>query len=65
MKKEKISDRCLGCDNVMENEYCRVYIFPDSKWRIGNCPLATHIKINPVEKLSKKRAGQQKQRRKK
>ena len=62
IKKERISDRCEGCGNVVEERHCSVYLFPCSKWRAGDCPVATHLESEKAE--GKKRVGQQKQRRK-
>jgi len=62
IEKEKISDRCDGCDKVA-GVYCSVYLFPNSKWRAGNCPVATHLERNKEEK-NRQRVGQQKYRRK-
>jgi hypothetical protein len=40
---------------------CKAYAFPDSKWKNGPCPLATHIiSVEEVER-GKVRVGQQKQ----
>jgi len=70
---QPVVDRCKedkGCER-MENGYCKAYIFPASKWRPaskwgrGNCPLATHVKIELETKKQqmKRRVGQQKGRR--
>jgi hypothetical protein len=46
-----------------EMQFCTAYMSPASKWRNGNCPLATHVKrteedkgfkLNPL-KASKRR----------
>lgn len=58
IRKEKISDKCEGCKKV-DGEYCSVYLFPQAKWRIGNCPMAVHLKREEDEK-EKQRVGQQK-----
>ena len=59
-----IVDECKGCEKaVVEINMCSAYVNPGSKWRLGNCPLATHIVI--VDKSTQKiRAGQQKQKKK-
>jgi len=52
------------CDNV-DGEKCKVYAFPDAKWRLGNCVKATHIETEAEQAQSaKKRVGQQKQKKK-
>jgi len=40
-------EKCAGCAKVIEvasATYCSVYPDPASKWRMGTCPLATHVK---------------------
>lgn len=72
-----VIDKCLGkgfdednkrfhkggaCDRI-ENGKCLAYIYPGLKWREGlfsACPLATHYDETIVVK-TKKRVGQQKQ----
>lgn len=65
-----VIDKCLNgeggasCERI-ENGYCKVYIFPEVKWRGGNCPMATHLKKKElnIKEQNKIRVGQQKQRR--
>jgi hypothetical protein len=57
----QINEKCEGCGKVIEHAtgtYCMVYPDPNSKWSIGGCPMATHIKketaangqkINPLK----------------
>ena len=53
-------DKCEGC-NWNRDGYCIPYLEPLSKWRRGECPMATHLaKPEPTDK-EKKRAGQQHQ----
>ena len=43
-----IIDKCVGCDHVIEVEskqYCKTYTSPASKWKLGNCNFATHVKV--------------------
>jgi hypothetical protein len=57
---DKIVEQCVGCNRV-ENDYCKAFICPTTKWLTGDCALASHIvreavevkKVNPL-KLSKK-----------
>lgn len=57
---QKIVEQCMGCNRV-ENDYCKAYINPASKW-MGDreCPMATHIE-HESKKDKKVRVGQQKQ----
>jgi hypothetical protein len=47
-------------DNLKEFR-CQAYLYPDMKWRLGNCPLATHLTAVIEEQKGKRRVGQQKQ----
>ena len=45
--KEPIVEQCEGCGKSLtlnDVEVCSVFLIPKSKWRIGNCSMATHIK---------------------
>ena len=43
-------------------ETCKVYAFPDAKWRNGNCVMATHVETEAEKRQQAKvRVGQQKQ----
>ncbi len=55
-----IHKKCDGCKHV-EGTVCDAYVKPEVKWRIGNCPLASHI-TNTITSNVKVRVGQQKQR---
>ncbi len=42
-----IVEQCEGCQRIQEfpaGKYCQVSPDPISKWRIGNCNMATHMK---------------------
>ena len=66
-----IIDKCDGCDRAIEVEstkYCRTYVNPESKWRLGICNFATHVKpeiavakirVNPL-KASKRASAKKK-----
>lgn len=47
-----------------DGDLCGVYMFPDAKWRLGDCPMAdAELKTDqPKAKAGKVRVGQQKQR---
>lgn len=63
-----IVEQCEGCQKAKEfptGVYCLVFPDPASKWRIGNCNMATHLKtsnkkgngkLNPL-KASKRKAA--------
>ncbi len=69
---QPIVDKCLGCDRIVEadaNKYCRTYTVPASKWRIGLCNFATHVKpeitavatkVNPLKASKRAAAGKKK-----
>ena len=61
-KKEVIIEQCRSamCNRIeMPDCTCSVYAEPKSRWRIGRCPMAPYL---TKSKQSKKRVGQQKQR---
>ena len=63
-----IIEQCEGCQKVKDfptGNYCVVFPDPGAKWRIGNCSMASHLKVagkkgngklNPL-KASKRRAA--------
>ncbi len=51
-----IIDKCEGCSRIIEWEngkYCKVYADPAGRWVLGNCPSATHAKIELKESTQK------------
>ena len=64
---QPVVEACEGCGRIIENGegiFCQASPFPQSKWRLGLCNLATHVKdavesnsakINPL-KASKRAA---------
>jgi hypothetical protein len=56
-----VIDQCDGCQKVKEfptGRFCLVFPDPSTKWRLGNCSMATHLKqagkkengkINPLK----------------
>lgn len=64
-----IVEQCEGCQKAKDfptGKYCLIFPDPASKWRYGNCNMATHLqqatskkgngKLNPL-KASKRRAA--------
>lgn len=63
-----IIDKCVGCDRIIEVEaqqICKTYTSPASKWKLGICNFASHVKpevltstvkVNPL-KASKRAMG--------
>jgi hypothetical protein len=62
--QEPVNYCCEGCGrvDVEDKSVCMVYAFPATRWRLGNCPLATHVKAAIKAVRTKVRVGQQKQR---
>lgn len=69
LTREPIIDKCVGCDKVRVGPErgvgtCVAFLYPSVKWRIGNCPLASHLKrevgkekfVDPIKK-SKRMVG--------
>ena len=57
---QPVIDKCEGCERAHAfegNNYCSNYSTPASKWTLGTCNMATHIKkefkaaakINPLK----------------
>jgi Family of unknown function (DUF6811) len=58
---QPVIENCEGCDRVVEesgSHFCRSYLKPEAKWRLGICNFATHakpeikiatIRINPLK----------------
>lgn len=47
-----ITQNCEGCEKVQILEagsYCQVFGNPKSKWSIGKCNMATHVKSEAVK----------------
>lgn len=63
VEKQPIVEQCIGCANI-EGDYCKIWVSPATKWRLGKCPSATHIKKESGEPEQKVRVGQQKQKKK-
>ena len=64
---QPIHEKCVGCERIHpEEKVCLAYLYPAEKWRLGNCPMATHI-TEQVDnsKKGKVRVGQQKQKKRK
>ena len=41
------ADKCEGCERIVEEDgvkYCKTYVNPEAKWRLGICNFATHAK---------------------
>lgn len=59
-----IVESCNGCDRILAggaDKTCSAFAFPDTKWRLGPCSMATHIKVETGKAGEKQRVGQQKQ----
>jgi len=56
-----VVEKCEGCERIVEAEgarYCKTYVDPQAKWRLGICNFATHakpeitvvtVKVNPLK----------------
>jgi hypothetical protein len=67
---QPIIDKCEGCGRIVEQEevqYCKSYLYPAAKWKLGLCNFATHakpeidiikVRINPLK--AAKRASKRK-----
>jgi hypothetical protein len=62
--RRPIVEQCDGCDRILaagEGKTCSAFAFPDTKWRLGPCSMATHVKTETGKAGEKQRVGQQKQ----
>jgi hypothetical protein len=60
-KFKPIAEQCDGCERIVEvasEKYCRAYVAPEAKWKLGICNFATHkkpeieattIRVNPLK----------------
>lgn len=67
---QPVVDKCDGCGRIVDQEgvqYCKSYMYPSAKWKLGLCNFATHAKpeinvittrINPLK--AAKRASKRK-----
>jgi hypothetical protein len=67
---QPVIDKCEGCGRIVEQEevqYCKSYLYPAAKWKLGLCNFATHakpeidiikVRINPLK--AAKRASKRK-----
>jgi hypothetical protein len=67
---QPVVERCEGCERIVEEngaKYCRTYLDPAAKWRLGMCNFATHakpelklvkVRVNPLK--ASKRASRRK-----
>lgn len=67
---DQVVDQCDGCERIVEVDsakYCKTYIHPAAKWRLGICNFATHakpeiklvkVRVNPLK--ASKRASRRK-----
>ena len=58
---QPVIEQCEGCDRIVEEDmtrYCKTYLNPAAKWRLGMCNFATHdkpeieiikVRINPLK----------------
>ncbi len=45
---QPVIDKCEGCDRMKEFEgenFCGSYAQPTTKWALGGCNFATHVKV--------------------
>ena len=62
--REKIISLCEGCKRVDKTDKCVAYMIPKQMWRLGDCPLATHIEkeVKKSKKYKPKKYGKKRQR---
>ncbi len=61
--RRPLVEQCDGCERTLaegDQKFCQSFAFPDTKWRLGACSMATHLKTESSS-AEKRRVGQQKQ----
>jgi len=63
---KKVIDEKLHICSRSDGELCKVYAFPNAKWRVTDCPMADQElrTLTPEQEAAKVRVGQQKQKKK-
>ncbi len=58
---QPVVESCTGCERIVEEsgaQFCKSYLKPEAKWRLGICNFATHakpeitvatVRINPLK----------------
>jgi hypothetical protein len=58
---KSVIDKCVGCERIVDEsgvQFCKTYMQPEAKWRLGICNFATHakpeinvvtIRVNPLK----------------
>lgn len=58
---KQIIEQCEGCERIIaveNSKFCKTYINPEAKWRLGICNFATHakpeiktqkVRVNPLK----------------
>ncbi len=58
---QPVIEQCDGCERIVEEDsarFCKTYMDPEAKWRLGMCNFATHakpeikvvtVRINPLK----------------
>ncbi len=66
---QPIAEDCAGCERIVvegEKSFCKTYINPAAKWRMGICNFATHakpeikvvkVRINPLKAAKRASKG--------
>lgn len=36
-QRTKVVEKCQGCENIVDNDFCKSYIYPNMMWRNGEC----------------------------
>ena len=64
-----VIEKCDGCERIVEaesNKFCKTYIDPEAKWKLGICNFATHakpetlvvkVKVNPLKASKRAMSG--------
>lgn len=52
--RTKVVEKCRDCGYIEEDEFCKVYYWPETKWTGIGCPMCTTTHIVVREEKEKK-----------
>ncbi|GAF73446.1 unnamed protein product [marine sediment metagenome] len=55
-ERKPVIEKCIGCKRIVDEDYCKVYLYPTLKWRLGKCNFNTHCREVPVSGKKKMNA---------
>ncbi len=44
-EREETVKECIGCKRVEKSNVCEAYLIPETRWKLGDCLLASHLRV--------------------